>query len=146
MNFKPVDTQVVPLEAASNHDPRAFVRFVRGFRSDRPDIPHTNSPVSSTWGVGVSEAVTESFAPFERWLLVATDTSVVTIPNGDSRLDIDAGYCDSEGILDPYPVEPSDLIIGTVGRHIEAKGYQTLIDTMVSVTREHPEHKTPTGG
>jgi hypothetical protein len=102
--------RVVALDANSNYDPRAFVRFVRALRTGRPDVLHTNSPISGAWGrvagrlagvphllsvqhtihdsrrplaravdddtlpladavVGVSEAVTSSFAPWERSLL-----------------------------------------------------------------------------
>lgn len=174
--------RVVSLEATSNYDPRAFVRFVRALRSDQPDVLHTNSPISSAWGriagrivggsrimsvehhvhdarrplaravddltlpltdsvVGVSEAVTTSFAPLERFVLSITDTPIVTIPNGVDVDAIDTGCHDSDGILDPYPVEPSDPIIGTVGRHVEEKGYRYLIEAMGPITREHPNAK-----
>jgi glycosyltransferase involved in cell wall biosynthesis len=181
-DFEAVGTRVVPLEANSNYDPWAFARFVRALRSERPDILHTNSPISSAWGriagkivgvphivgvehhmhdarrplaraiddltlpladsvIGVSEAVTRSFASLERWLLEVTDTPVVTIPNGVNVEAINAGCRDSDGILDPYPVEPSDPIIGTVGRHVEEKGYRYLIEAMGPITREHPNAK-----
>ena len=175
--------RVVALEANSNYDPRAFARFVRALRTERPDILHTNSPISGAWGrvagrlvgvphllsvqhtvhdsrrplaravddatlpladavVGVSEAVTSSFAPWERSLLDCTGARVETIRNGIDVAAIEAACQDADAdVLDPYPVEPTDRIIGTVGRHIEAKGYHYLIDAMVPVTREHPDAK-----
>lgn len=181
-DFEAVGVRVVSLDAKSNYDPRAFARFVQALRTDQPDVLHTNSPISSTWGrvagkiagiprvvsaehhvhsmrrplaravddltlpladsiVGVSEAVTTSFAPLERWLLDVTDTPVVTIPNGVDVDAIDAGCRASDGTLDPYPIKSSDRIIGTVGRHVEGKGYRYLIDAMVPITREYPNAK-----
>lgn len=180
--FKSAGVRVVPLEANSNCDPRAFARFVRTLQSEQPDVLHTNSPISSTWGriagkivgvpylvsaehhmhdarrplaravddftspladsiVGVSEAVTSSFSPLERLILNRTDTPVITIPNGIDVDAIDAAYHDGDGILDPYSVEPSDPIIGTVGRLVEEKGYRYLIDAMGPITREYPKAK-----
>ena len=91
--------------------------------------------------VGVSEAVASSFMLLERSLLDVTDTPVVTIPNGIDVDAIDAKCRDGDDILDPYPVEPSDRIIGTVGRHVEEKGYRYLIDAMKPITREYPDAK-----
>ena len=181
-DFEATGARVVSLNANSNYDPRAFTRFVRILRRDRPDVLHTNSPISSAWGriagtiasvprivsvehhmhdarrpiartvddftlpladsvVGVSEAVTRSFAPLERLVLDVMDTPVVTISNGVDVEAIDAGYRDSDDILDPYPIEPSDSIIGTVGRHVEEKGYRYLIDAMELISCEHPDAK-----
>jgi glycosyltransferase involved in cell wall biosynthesis len=91
--------------------------------------------------VGVSEAVTDSFAPWERFLLDVADTRIDTIPNGVDVQAIDAKSQNSDNTLDPYPVEPSDPIVGTVGRHVEEKGYRYLIDAMVDVTRKYPDAK-----
>lgn len=91
--------------------------------------------------VGVSEAVTASFAPLERWLLDVIDVSIVTISNGVDIDVIDAGYRDGDGILDPYPVDPTDPIVGTVGRHVKEKGYRYLIDAMGPITHKHPNAK-----
>lgn len=181
-DFEAAGAQVSSLEANSNHDLRAFIRLARALRADQPDILHTNSPISSTWGriagkivggppivsvehhvhdarsplarvvddltlpladsiVGVSEAVTTSFAPLECLLLNATDTSTVTIPNGVDVDAIDAGRRDSDGILEQYPIDPSDPIIGTIGRHVDEKGYRYLIDAMEPITRKHPNAK-----
>ena len=175
--------RVVALEASSNYDPRAFGRLVRALRTERPDILHTNSPISGAWGrvagrlagvphllsvqhtvhdsrrplaravddatlpladavVGVSEAVTSSFVPWERSLLDCVGARVETIRNGVDVAAIETACRDADtGVLDPYPVEPTDRIIGTVGRHVEAKGYRYLIDAMVPVIREHPDAK-----
>lgn len=181
-DFEAAGAQVVPLEATSNYDLRAFAQLARALRTERPDVLHTNSPISNAWGrvigtivgvprivsvehhihdarrpfaravddftlpladsvVGVSEAVTKSFAPLEYWLLDVTDTPVVTIPNGVDVDAIDAGRRASDGILDPYHVNPTDPIVGTVGRLVEAKGYRFLIDAMVPITDEHPNAK-----
>lgn len=183
-DFEAVGARVIALEANSNYDFRAFARLVRALRSERPDVLHTNSPISSAWGrvagrltgvahllsvehtvhdsrrplaravddatlpltdvvVGVSEAATSSFAPWERSLLDRAGTRVEAIPNG---VDVDAieAACrdaDAADVLEPFPVEPTDQIIGTVGRQIEVKGYRYLIDAMVHVTREHPDAK-----
>jgi glycosyltransferase involved in cell wall biosynthesis len=174
--------RVVALDANSNYDPRAFARLVRHLRRKRPDVLHTNSPISSAWGrivgkltdvphilsvehhvhdarrplsravdnltlslvdsvVGVSEAVIDSFAPWERLLLDFTGTRISAIPNGVDVAAIDAKRRTGDGVLDLYPVEPSDPIVGTVGRHVEEKGYRYLIDAMVGVTHEHPDAK-----
>ena len=181
-DFEAAGAQVVPLEATSNHDLRAFVRLARALRTERPDVLHTNSPISNAWGrvagttvgipriisvehhihdarrpfaravddftlpladsvVGVSEAVTTSFAPLERCLLHIMDTPVATIPNGVDIDAVDAGRRASDGILDPYSIEPSDPIIGTVGRLVEEKGHRYLIDAMGPITREYPDAK-----
>jgi glycosyltransferase involved in cell wall biosynthesis len=91
--------------------------------------------------IGVSEAVTNSFAPWERFLLDVAGTRIDAIPNGVDVQAIDAGGRNADSVLDPYPVEPSDPIVGTVGRHVEEKGYRYLIDAMERVTREHPDAK-----
>lgn len=48
--FKSHGTQVVALNAASNHDITAFRRLVGFLRKDEHTIVHTNSPISGVWG------------------------------------------------------------------------------------------------
>lgn len=91
--------------------------------------------------VGVSEAVTNSFAPWERLLLDISGTHIGAIPNGVDVQAIDDGIRNVDDVLAPYSIKPSDPIIGTVGRHVDEKGYQYLIDAMGPIKREHPNAK-----
>ena len=171
---------VVALDANSNYDLRAFSRLIRRLRVDSPDILHTNSPISGTWGrvaariagvprivsaehtvhdaldpfarvvngvtlpladgtVGVSEAVTTSFTPWERFLLDRAGVRVETITNGVNVDGIEARARESGTPLDQYPIDTSGPVIGAVGRHIEQKGYEYLLDAFGNVLDEYPE-------
>lgn len=181
-DFETTGARVVALEANSNYDIRAFTRLIGDLQRENPDILHTNSPISGSWGrvagrlagiphiisvqhaihdsrdpfaraidditlpladtvVGVNKEVISSFAEWERLFLYNTDTQ--TIMNG---IDVDwiEAACRSQNtheVLEPYPIDPTDQIIGSVGRHVEMKGYRYLIDAMPSVIRKHPNAK-----
>lgn len=87
--------------------------------------------------VGVSEAVESSFAPWERPLL----NRIETVPNGVDVRAIEEESREAGAVLEPYPVEPTDRIVGTVGRLIAEKGHRYLIDAMVAVRRNDPNTK-----
>lgn len=89
--------------------------------------------------VGVSEAVTASFTPWERFLLDRAGVRVETITNGVDVDGIEATARESDTSLDQYPIDASGPIVGTVGRHVEQKGYEYLIDAFGGVLDEYPD-------
>ncbi|MFC4989695.1 glycosyltransferase [Saliphagus infecundisoli] len=48
--FERGGVNVVPLNSKSNYDIRTFFGLVNRLRKQRPDILHTNSPISGAWG------------------------------------------------------------------------------------------------
>ncbi|MXR50423.1 glycosyltransferase [Halovenus sp. WSH3] len=90
--------------------------------------------------VGVSNAVTESFLPWEAPLLKSTPKH--TIVNGIDVEEIESHFGECRAVLQQYTdCSPEELIIGSVGRLTEQKGYEYLIKAFSEVRREHPTAK-----
>lgn len=91
--------------------------------------------------VGVTRAVSESYSDWEEWLL-NDSTARRTIHNG---VDVDAiieTFDRSDEVLTQYtPFSPSDCIIGTVGKHLEQKGFSYLIQAFPEIKRECEDAK-----
>lgn len=172
-DFETAGIPVHHLEAGSNYDLRAFWRLRHRLREDRPDILHTNSPISGVWGriaamlvsdlqvvsvehsvrrayriwprlangltlpladavVGVSQPAVDSLRSAWEGRLLPAGTEVVSIPNGVDTERFSPGSS-NDGAGD------DDLIVGTVGRLIDAKGFDRLLRAWPRVIDSVPE-------
>ena len=180
-DFERHGVRVVPLGARFALDPLAFARFVRALRRQRPDIVHTNSPISGLWGrlggrlaggpklvsvehsmhdhyrpparlcngatlpladaiVGVSETVLRSLAPWENRLLRRSALRRVIL-NAVDVDHIESQMHQQREACQPAPgksFDQSDLVIGTMGRLIPAKGLEHLILAFRVVLQSQP--------
>lgn len=108
---------------------RRFARVMNGF----------TLPIS-TAVVGVSGPVAESLRPWERLILPST-TQVWTIYNGVDTDRIEASFSRTEDVLGRYTnLSVDDTIVGSVGSHVEQKGYKYLIDAfdLLAIDQEDP--------
>ncbi|GAB3319818.1 glycosyltransferase [Haloplanus salinarum] len=91
--------------------------------------------------VGVTGAVSDSYSDWEEWLLGDT-TKRRTIHNGVDVDAITATFDRSDEVLDQYtPFSPSDCIIGTVGKHLEQKGFSYIIQSFPEIKQEREDAK-----
>lgn len=119
-DFEASGVPVYHIEAASNYDVLAFARLVRRLRVDRPEILHTNSPISGFWGriaarlagvprvVSVEHNVRRAFRPLPRL------ANGVTLPLADAVVGVSQPVVDSvlsgwEGRLLPGKTEVASI-------------------------------------
>lgn len=118
---------VVSVEHTLHHTHRPLARFVNGI----------TLPLADTV-VGVSDAVTDSILPWERALLRGTD--VETIVNGVDIPEIQRHFHRCEAVLEEtVGLSPDDLLLGSVGRLAEPKGYEYLLRSFQTVREHHPD-------
>ena len=94
--------------------------------------------------VGVSTAVVDSIDGVEKtWLEATSRPDRRSIPNGVDIATIDAAQQDADDVLDDYDsIEPSDIIVGTMGSHTPQKGFENLVRAMPDLRRDYPDLKT----
>lgn len=91
--------------------------------------------------VGVSETVSNSYLQWEKELIPGS-TNYETIQNGVDNKSIENTFTSSERILTQHtPFTSADLIIGTMGRLSEPKGYKYLIESYPSIKSRNPDTK-----
>lgn len=89
--------------------------------------------------IGVSEPVTRSITSWERRGLDLAGTRLETITNGVDVDGIKVTAHDSDNPLDQYSLEMSGPVVGTIGRHVEEKGYKYLLDAFRGVLEEYAD-------
>ena len=95
-----------------------------------------------------SDHTQASFYPWERWL---ADHKAVTVYNGVNTKAVQAWSSRAEGarhaLCDELDFDArTDFLLGSVGRLIEQKNYETLISAMKHVRREQPNVKLLVAG
>lgn len=87
--------------------------------------------------IGVSPAVIESFQWWEN-LLIPSSVDICTIPNGIDVDKIESEIRARQVDATELGTQDVDTVIGTVGRLVEAKGYESLIQSLPSVLERYP--------
>lgn len=113
--------RIVSVEQNVHHSYRTFPRLVNGLTLPLADAV-----------VGVSRAVVDSLTAWERALLPAS-TRILSIPNG---VDLDR-FAPSRTDDETVPTNPP--LVGTVGRLVEAKGFDRLLRAWPAVLETVPE-------